>query len=127
MVTKMIKYTERELDEALQTVMATIANCEKIQPKFVEGTSQHTLLKNRIHALKVSKRLMENLKTTGNFTSDECVSQEEKQMALPPILSIIHKCKRARDNALEGTANYNRLTKTINAMIIAETLLNQHK
>jgi len=33
-------------------------NCEKIQPKFHEGTSQHTLLKNRIKALYISKALI---------------------------------------------------------------------
>ena len=51
----MNKYTREELDTALQIIIATISNCEKAQTKFAEGTSQHTLLKNRIKALYLSK------------------------------------------------------------------------
>ena len=54
----MQEYTREELREALQVVTSTISNCEKIQPKFHEGTSQHTLLKNRIKALYISKSLI---------------------------------------------------------------------
>ena len=43
---KMNIYTKNELEEALLIVSSTITNCEKTQPKFMEGTSQHTLLKN---------------------------------------------------------------------------------
>lgn len=54
----MNKYTREELDKALLLVSSTITNCEKMQPKFAEGTSQHTLLKNRIKALYISKALI---------------------------------------------------------------------
>lgn len=121
---KMIQYTEVELEEALKTVIATIANCEKMLPKFMEGTSQNTLLKNRISALMISKNLMESFKHTGSIPREKPISVEEKEKAMPPILSIIHKCERARAKAVEGTTNYKRLTKTIEAMKIAETLLN---
>ncbi|MEG6513611.1 hypothetical protein V6C32_17055 [Desulforamulus ruminis] len=54
----MDKYTSEELGEALQIVSSVISRCEKTQPKFVEGTSQHTLLKNRIKAMYISKALI---------------------------------------------------------------------
>ncbi|AEG58345.1 hypothetical protein [Desulforamulus ruminis] len=54
----MDKYTSEELEEALQIVSSVISRCEKTQPKFVEGTSQHTLLKNRIKAMYISKALI---------------------------------------------------------------------
>lgn len=54
----MDKYTEKELKEGLRVVSLTISNCEKIQPKFADGTSQHTLLKNRIKAMYISKSLI---------------------------------------------------------------------
>lgn len=54
----MDKYTKEELIEALQMVWSTIGKCEKIQPKFEKGTSQHTLLKNRIKAMYISKALI---------------------------------------------------------------------
>lgn len=58
----MDNYTKEELEEALQIVSSAISRCEKTQPKFVEGTSQHTLLKNRIKAMCISKSLI----TDGN-------------------------------------------------------------
>ncbi|MDU1350534.1 hypothetical protein [uncultured Clostridium sp.] len=54
----MNKYTKEELIEALRVVSSTISKCEKIQPQFAEGTSQHTLLKNRIKAMYISKSLI---------------------------------------------------------------------
>ena len=47
----MDEYTTEELEEALQIVSSTISKCEKVQPKFAEGTSQHTLFKNMIKAM----------------------------------------------------------------------------
>lgn len=54
----MSKYTKEELLEALQVVSSTISKCEKIHPKFAKGTSQHTLLNNRIKAMYISKSLI---------------------------------------------------------------------
>ena len=53
----MDSYTKDELEKALQIISSTSSGCEKTQPKFVEGTSQHTLLKNRIKALYISKSI----------------------------------------------------------------------
>ena len=38
----MDSYTKEELAKALQIISLAISSCEKTQPKFVEGTSQHT-------------------------------------------------------------------------------------
>ena len=54
----MKQYNKEELIESLNVIDSTIRNCEKIHPKFSEWTSQHTLLKNRIKALYISKALM---------------------------------------------------------------------
>ena len=54
----MDKYTREQLVEALRVVSSTISNCEKMQLKFAEGVSQHTLLKNRIKAMYISKSLI---------------------------------------------------------------------
>lgn len=56
----MDKYTKEELLKALQVVSSAINNCEKIHPKFAEGTSHHTLLKNGIKAMYISKSLITN-------------------------------------------------------------------
>lgn len=55
----MEKYTNEELTEALQAVSSIIRKCEKAQDKFPEGTSHHTLLKNRLKTMHISKALIE--------------------------------------------------------------------
>jgi len=54
----MDKHAKEELTEALRPISSIISKCEKAQLKFVEGTSQHTLLKNRIKAMYISKSLI---------------------------------------------------------------------
>lgn len=44
--------------EALRVVSSSIINCEKMQPKFSEGTSHHTRFKNIIEAMYISKSLI---------------------------------------------------------------------
>jgi len=50
--------TEEELKEALRAINSLLSKCEKVQVKFLPGTSQHTLLKNRINALRISESLI---------------------------------------------------------------------
>lgn len=112
----MEKYTKEELKEAINVVTSSIKNCEKMHPKFEEGTSQHTLLKNRIKALYISKSLIEeNIK--------EKYTKEELEKAIAPVSSIISKCEKAKTKAVEGTGNHTRLTKIIKAMYISKYLI----
>jgi hypothetical protein len=53
------KYTRVELTEALRAVDSVIHKCEKAQEKFPEGNSHHTLLRNRLKAMYISKALIE--------------------------------------------------------------------
>lgn len=84
----MQEYTKEELGEALRVISSTISNCEKIHPKFHEGTSQHTLLKNRIKALYISKSLITDEEIINTYT------KEELKEAIAPVFSITSKCKK---------------------------------
>jgi hypothetical protein len=48
-----------ELDEAHKTLTNTLGRAESVIGKFAEGTSQHTLQKNRIAALRIALALIE--------------------------------------------------------------------
>ena len=50
---------QHELSEALRSIESTLSKCEKTLPKLREGTSQHTLLKRRIEAFRISIELIE--------------------------------------------------------------------
>ncbi|GLB27571.1 hypothetical protein LXJ15735_38120 [Lacrimispora xylanolytica] len=56
----MDKYSSEELTAALRAVNSIINKCEKAQEKFPEGNSHHTLLRNRLKAMYISKSLIED-------------------------------------------------------------------
>lgn len=113
----MDKYTREELVEALRVVSSTISKCKKMQLKFVEGTSQHTLLKNRIKAMYISKLLITDENAMDKYTKEELIG------ALRPISSIISKCEKAQLKFAEGTSHYTRFKNIIKAMYISKSLI----
>ena len=113
----MDKYTREELEEALKIISSAISSCEKIQPKFAEGTSHHTLLKNRIKALNISKLLVTDEKFIDKYTKDELTE------ALRPVTSIISKCEKAQQKLTEGTSHHTRFKNIIKAMHISKSLI----
>jgi hypothetical protein len=113
----MQEYTREELSESLRVVSSTIGNCEKMLLKFDEGTSQHTLLKNRIKALRISKSLLTNEEVIFKYT------KEELKEAIAPEASISSKCEKAQPKFVEGNAHYTRLRKIIKAMYISKELI----
>ena len=102
----------KEREEALRVVSSAIGRCEKIQPKFQMGTPQHSLLKNRLQALRLAQVLLEG-------GGAETYSREELQAALPPIHSILHKTRAARDKYEEGSSSYRRFGAMIRGMELA--------
>ncbi|HKM06283.1 MAG TPA: hypothetical protein VJ869_04780 [Sphaerochaeta sp.] len=52
------EFTTDELTKALRAITSLISKCEKSQEKLTKGTSQHTLLVNRIKALHVASSLI---------------------------------------------------------------------
>lgn len=74
----MKKYTNEELTEALRAINSIIHKCEKAQEKFAEGISQHTLLKNRLQAMYISKALIkEALISLESATDPQIISNEK--------------------------------------------------
>lgn len=55
-----MSYTYEELTEALRAINSIIHKCEKAQEKFPEGNTHHTLLRNRLKAMYISKTLIED-------------------------------------------------------------------
>lgn len=110
------KYTKEELVEALKVVSSTISNCEKMQLKFEVGTSHHTLLKNRLNAMYISKTFITN-------EGKEKYTKEELVEALRPISSIISKCEKGQLKLAEGTSHHSRFKNIIKAMYISKSLI----
>jgi hypothetical protein len=113
----MENHSQKELDAALQLIVTTINNCEKMQLKFAEGTSQHSLLKNRIKALYISKALIENDSNKGRYTDTDLLK------ALPPVQSIISKTEKAQNKYDKETIQYRRIVPIISAMYISKDFI----
>lgn len=67
----MDNYTTNELNEALRAIDSIIHKCEKAQEKFPEGNSHHTLLKNRLKAMYISKALITEALTKIKSSKEE--------------------------------------------------------
>jgi hypothetical protein len=113
----MENHSQKELDAALQLIVTTINNCEKMQLKFAEGTSQHSLLKNRIKALYISKALIENDSNKWMYTDIDLSN------ALPPVQSIISKTEKAQNKYDKETIQYRRFVPIISAMYISKDFI----
>lgn len=105
-----------DFQRALRTIESAISRCQAIQPKFAAGTSQHSLLYNRIKALQIARMLI----VTGHA---DTYSLTDLEAAMPPILSILHKTSRAQGKYSEGSKQFQRFEPTIQAMRLAQTLL----
>ena len=51
-------FTLGDIEEALRAFASMIGKTEKAQAKFSPGTSQHTLLQNRLKALHIAEALI---------------------------------------------------------------------
>lgn len=111
-----MEFNKEELEKAISLLSSTITKCEKMQLKFSEGTSQHSLLKNRIKALYISKALLTGDQTI-NYTSKELTE------ALPPVVSIITKTTKAQSKYEKGSSQFNRFKPIIQAMLISKAFI----
>jgi hypothetical protein len=107
--------TEQERIDALKIVTSVIVRCEKVQPKFAPGTSQHALLKNRIQAMKIAEALL-----TGHGADQYPI--QDLSAALEPLASVIRKCEKARSKYEPDTGQYGRYGGIIRAIELARTL-----
>ena len=111
-----MKFKKEELEKTISLLSSTITKCEKMQFKFLEGTSQHSLLKNRIKALCISKALLTSDKTI-NYTIDELIE------ALPPVISIVNKTTKAQSKYEKGSSPFNRFEPIIQTMLISKAAI----
>ena len=102
--------------ELLEMLDRLIGLEEKFLPKFAEGTSQHSLLRNRIRALQTARELV---------SGDGKPDREELEFALPRVASIIQKTTKARDKYEPDSRNYRRFDPTVRAMEQVRSLLEQ--
>lgn len=98
----------------LTKIESIIAREEAFLAKFEPGTSQHSLLANRIAALRTVCDLI---------TGDRLPTRVELEFAILRIESIIHKMTAARDKYDPDSRNYRRFDPTVRLMEEAKSLI----
>ncbi|KLU62427.1 hypothetical protein CEB3_c12880 [Peptococcaceae bacterium CEB3] len=111
------KYSGNEVLDALQVISSTISKCENIQPKFAEGTSQYTLLRNRIKAMYISRALITQDREIERYSKVELID------ALKPVASVVSKCQTGQRKHEMEAPQYKRFQRIIDAMNISKTLI----
>lgn len=104
--------------KSVEVINSLIQRCENAQLKFNSGTSQHSLLRNRLNALYIAKAFISNQ----NINQ---ITDEELEKALPPIASIISKCEKAQSKYSEGTTQYKRYINIIVTMTASKSLIDK--
>lgn len=106
----MTKYTEKQIQDTVKLLGASIVNCEKVRPKLKEGSSSFSLNTNRLKALYLSKALLTD--------PGSAYEKEELEKAVAQISSIKSKSTTGLRNAKEGSGTYTRFSRLIDAMDI---------
>lgn len=112
--------TAEALAEAREAVESFIRRCEAAQGKFPAGSSQHSLLRNRLEALQVSRALIE-----ARLGGGDGATAEELAAALPPVGSILHKCRAAQAKYAPGSAQYDRFERMVRPMRLVKALIEE--
>lgn len=116
-------FTEKDMKEALRSITSMISRTEKAKEKFAQGTSQHTLQKNRLKALHIALSLTSKGLAEAESNTVDCYSEEDLKNALAPITSLISKSEKARAKLVQGTWQHTMLGNNLKALHIALPLL----
>lgn len=106
----MTKTLQHKEESAIKILEATRRICQQMVGKFPEGSSQHSLLRNRIQALLVAETALQS------ESSSLPLSLEELTEALPRLYSILRKCRKGQEKHEVKSATYQRLQGIIQAM-----------
>ena len=114
-------FTRKDMEEALRAMALMIDRTEKAKEKFVQGTSQYTLQKNRLEALNIASLLI--LKELADSNVMNHYTKGDIEKALAPISSLISKSEKAQKKLEKGTWQHTMLGNNLKALYIALQLL----
>ena len=98
-----------------------IQRSERVLPKLKEGSSQQSLVKNRIKALKIAKMACEA--HTKMTQLSEIYSNKEIEDAIAPIQSLISKSEKVMLKVKPDSWQYRMIERNISALKYALEIL----
>ncbi len=117
----MSNYTKTDMEEARLAIASMICRTEEAKAKFAQGTSQNTLLSNRLKALGIASACVgKELEESNDI---DFYGKEDFERALAPITSLISKSEKALSKVAQGTWQHTMLSSNLKALYIASPLL----
>ncbi len=102
--------------EYLDTLAEIRTTSEKMQQRFAEGTPQHSLMKNRAHAVSIAEACILQAGTVQ-------FSVEELTDALPQLKSVEEKSSKAIEKFKIYHGHYYRLKNMIESVAYAQACI----
>jgi hypothetical protein len=112
---------KKDLEIALSAIASMSSKSEKAKEKFLQGTSQHTLQKNRLNALTIASSLIS--KELADSDVIDYYTKEDLEKALAPLASLISKSEKAQKKLAQGSWQHTMLSNNLKALHIASPLL----
>lgn len=113
--------TKTDIEEAFLAMASMIRRTKEAKEKFAQGTSQHTLLANRLKALGIASSFVR--KELEESNDIDFYGKEDFVRALAPIASLISKSEKALSKVAQGTWQHRMLSSNLKALDIASALL----
>jgi hypothetical protein len=115
------EFTEKQMADALIAINDMMSRAGKAKEKFVQGTSQHTLQKNRLNALHISFSLIS--KELAKSDAVTCFAEDDLKNAIAQVTSLIRKSEKALGKLAQGTWQHTMLSQNLKALYIALPLI----
>ena len=119
----MSEFERQERMKSLQAIEDMLKRSEMAKEKFLLGTSQHSLLVNRIHALKIASSLLSCEITGADIAS--LYTKEELAFAQVPLTSLVSKCEKVRSKLSPTSWQSTKMKNDLDALILSATLLRE--
>lgn len=120
----MVEYTKDELGTALQALASMIRRSENVQIKLKAGSSQASLVRNRLKALHIASALVTKVLEVGS-NNEFKFDREDLEKSLPPITSTIIKCEKALVKLKDGTPQTKLTKNMIHALSLSLSLIHK--
>ena len=109
------KMAEAEMMQVRQSLQDMMERTQQALAKFEAGSSQHSLLENRLQALRVGLWLIED--TVKEHTRNEL------EQAVAPVNSLMQKSGKAREKVKPGSWQHAMLSNNLQALAIVKKML----
>ena len=119
----MIEHENLTIEDALSAIREMLQTSERYQTKMAVGTSQHSLLTNRIAMLKIATTMLSCARSETEFL--RVSSREELLDVMAPLESLIGKMEKSCLRISQSSWQSRRLASALQALRLFKDIAHQ--